>query len=114
MPTRLRLARWTSATATATWLAAAPMAALEPDVAPEAAPPEPIPEESFHPEPEPSDAEDAAAPAHYVVRAGDTLSGIAARELGSLQRWREIARINDLDRPEQLRVGQKLSLPQPE
>lgn len=96
--------RWMGVAA-AVWIAAGPTAALEPDVAPEATPPEPIPEESFHPEPEP------AGESRYVVRAGDTLSGIAARELGSAHRWREIARLNGLERPDRLRVGQELSLP---
>lgn len=33
-------------------------------------------------------------PRLYTVRAGDTLSRIAERELGNANRWREIATLN--------------------
>ncbi len=49
-------------------------------------------------------------PRHYVVRRGDTLSGIV-RRLGCSS-VREVARLNDLRRPRYaIRVGQRLTLP---
>jgi LysM repeat protein len=47
----------------------------------------------------------------YVVRAGDTLWKIASRELGDGNRWREIARLNNIVDPDALSVGQRLRLP---
>lgn len=48
----------------------------------------------------------------YVVKAGDTLSSIAAKKLGKAGRWREIAKLNGLRDPNSLRVGQRLRLPE--
>ncbi|MEM1167407.1 MAG: LysM peptidoglycan-binding domain-containing protein [Planctomycetota bacterium] len=52
-------------------------------------------------------------PARYVVKRGDTLSEIAAAQLGSAGRWREILDLNSdqLDEPEDLWVGMALRLP---
>jgi nucleoid-associated protein YgaU len=53
---------------------------------------------------------------HYVVRDGDTFYGIASRELGSGERWREIYELNRTTvggDPHQLKVGQELVLPKP-
>jgi nucleoid-associated protein YgaU len=50
----------------------------------------------------------------YVVRDGDTFYGIASRELGSGERWREIYELNRTavgGDPHQLKVGQELVLP---
>lgn len=47
----------------------------------------------------------------YVVRAGDTLFGIATRELGEPSRWMEIARANNITPPYPLRLGQTIDLP---
>ena len=47
----------------------------------------------------------------YTVRSGDTLSAIAQRELGSANRWPEIARLNNISNPERIEVGQVLQLP---
>ncbi len=47
----------------------------------------------------------------YVVRAGDTLSAIAARLLGSYKRWPEIAKLNGIRDPKTIHVGQRLRLP---
>lgn len=47
----------------------------------------------------------------YVVRQGDTLSKIAARELGNFRRWKDIADLNGLRDPNRIRVGQRLRLP---
>lgn len=43
-----------------------------------------------------------------VVRKGDTLSKIAARELGNANRWPEIAKLNGIRNPKSIRTGQKL------
>lgn len=50
-----------------------------------------------------------AAAAPYSVAAGDTLSGIASRNATT---WQELARLNGLRNPNQLRVGQRLTMPQ--
>jgi pyruvate/2-oxoglutarate dehydrogenase complex dihydrolipoamide acyltransferase (E2) component len=58
-------------------------------------------------------AKAAAAPAQhdtYVVQQGDTLSGIAQRELGSARLADELARLNGISDPTALRVGQVLKL----
>ena len=47
----------------------------------------------------------------YVVREGDWLSGVAARFLGDPDRYPELARLNGLADPDQLRHGQHLRLP---
>lgn len=47
----------------------------------------------------------------YIVQAGDTLSKIAARTLGSASKWRLLADINRLLNPDRLQVGQLLQIP---
>jgi LysM repeat protein len=49
----------------------------------------------------------------YVVRAGDTLSKIAKQTLGGAGRYKEILALNSgtLKSPEQLKIGQTLTLP---
>lgn len=47
----------------------------------------------------------------YVVKRGDTLSGIAERSYGSPAPWREIARANGIADPRVLVPGQVLTLP---
>jgi hypothetical protein len=47
----------------------------------------------------------------YTVRSGDTLSSIAAHQLGDASRWREIATLNNLRDPDSIKVGQVLRLP---
>lgn len=49
--------------------------------------------------------------AGYLVKSGDTLTSIAARVLGSVSRWQEIAGLNGIDDPLSLRVGQHLKMP---
>jgi nucleoid-associated protein YgaU len=53
------------------------------------------------------------APRVYVVRAGDTLSGIAQRQLGDAARWPEIFALNrgELADPHRIFPGQALALP---
>jgi nucleoid-associated protein YgaU len=47
----------------------------------------------------------------YVVKSGDTLYGIAARELGKGSRWKEIVKVNNLA-SETLKKGQTIILPE--
>jgi hypothetical protein len=47
----------------------------------------------------------------YVVRRGDTLSGIAAQEYGDPALWRPIAEENGMDNPLALQPGQMLVIP---
>lgn len=70
------------------------------------------PAAAFAPEPAPAAAAARDAAARAVrVREGDTLEKIARRELGAGGRWREIAALNGIEDPRQLRVGQLLQLP---
>lgn len=48
----------------------------------------------------------------YIVKAGDTLSSIAARKLGKASRWREIAKMNNIRDPNRIKIGQRLKLPE--
>jgi LysM repeat protein len=52
------------------------------------------------------------APAHYTVKAGDTLSGIARQEYGSTAAWPALWWVNrhKVHNPEMIRVGQRLTL----
>jgi nucleoid-associated protein YgaU len=47
----------------------------------------------------------------YIVKPGDTLWSIAQATYGDGARWRDIARLNLIDKPEQLRAGSVISLP---
>ena len=61
-----------------------------------------------------SDLEAAAVvPGVYVVKKGDTLSGIAAAELGDADRWPEIFTLNSavLTNPDLIVPGTVLVLP---
>ena len=61
-------------------------------------------------------AKPKAPPVIYVVKSGDTMSGIAKRELGSSARWPEIYRIAANRKligsdPGMIRPGQRLVMP---
>lgn len=60
------------------------------------------------PKPPAADPQPGAA---YVVKQGDTLSGLALRYLGRAGRWREIAALNPGIDPDRIRIGQSLVLP---
>ena len=47
----------------------------------------------------------------YTVRRGDTLSTIAAKQLGDYRQAGELAKLNGIRDPKNLRAGQKLKLP---
>lgn len=53
----------------------------------------------------------AANGGRYAIRNGDTLSGIAASQLGDAGRWNELVALNPGLDPERLRVGAVLVLP---
>jgi hypothetical protein len=52
------------------------------------------------------------APAHYTVKAGDTLSSIARHEYGSARAWPALWWVNrhKVHNPQMIRVGQRLTL----
>lgn len=50
-------------------------------------------------------------PKKYVVQAGDSLSKIAKEQLGDARRYPEIQKLNKIDNPNLIRVGQELLLP---
>lgn len=50
----------------------------------------------------------------YTVKAGDTLATIAEEQLGSQDRWQEIASANNIENPDRIFEGQTLTLPAPE
>jgi nucleoid-associated protein YgaU len=73
-------------------------------------PPTPV-----RPQPKVASAKPAEKPAavgrSYTVRAGDTLSQIAQRELGTQSRWRELVELNPGLDPAKLLVGTSIRLP---
>lgn len=48
---------------------------------------------------------------HYVVKKGDTLSGIAEKFYGEPGKWKQIAKANKITHPRSLKVGRKLTIP---
>ncbi|MBO4913985.1 MAG: LysM peptidoglycan-binding domain-containing protein [Oscillospiraceae bacterium] len=48
---------------------------------------------------------------YRVSRTGDSLWAIADREYGECERWREIARANDIDNPRMLSTGDTIAVP---
>lgn len=47
----------------------------------------------------------------YIVQYDDTLQKIAEKELGDINRWYEIAQLNNIQSPYQLSIGQTIKLP---
>jgi LysM repeat protein len=47
----------------------------------------------------------------YIVRRGDTLSGIAATEYGDAALWPRIARYNNINNPRTIKPGKTLKIP---
>jgi nucleoid-associated protein YgaU len=62
---------------------------------------------------EPREGEVAAADQfrNYTVREGDTLYRIAARELGSANRWKELLSSNDFKESQVLKPGMQIKIP---
>ena len=50
----------------------------------------------------------------HVLTAGDTLAGVAYAEYGDPARWRDVARVNEIDDPMRLAPGTRLLLPSPD
>jgi LysM repeat protein len=50
-------------------------------------------------------------PKTYTVKKGDTLSKIAASQLGKSSRWQEIANLNGIRDPNKINIGQVLKMP---
>ena len=58
-----------------------------------------------------TDTDFSGESSQYTVQEGDTLASIAEEHLGSADQWQIIARANDISNPDQLEVGQKLTIP---
>jgi nucleoid-associated protein YgaU len=52
-----------------------------------------------------------SSPILYIVKEGDTLTSIAARELGDWRLWIDIADTNGLRDPDFLTIGQQVRMP---
>jgi hypothetical protein len=61
--------------------------------------------------PPPAATADAAPPARYVTKPGDTLIGLADRALVSQDAWRPVARINGIADPHRMPVDKTLVIP---
>lgn len=94
-----------------------------PSPTPEPATPEETPESTSSPAPEqtseptPSPTPELTAtptpePVSYTVRRGDTLIGICMSRYGSDQRVAEICSLNNISNPDDIKVGEKILLPQ--
>ena len=83
-------------------------AAAEPTAEPT---PEPTPEITPAPTPEPTPVP-TPAPASYTIQKGDTLIGICMTKYGSDERVAEICALNHISNPDDIKIGQKILLPQ--
>jgi len=57
------------------------------------------------------DIEVKAGSQMYIVQAGDSLSKIAKHFYGDAQQYNKIAKANDIDNPDLIKVGQELEIP---
>lgn len=51
-----------------------------------------------------------SVPKTYIVKQGDTLWSICKKELGNGDKWRDVAKLNNIKNPDLIQVGQKLRL----
>lgn len=58
-----------------------------------------------------TDSDFSGEGSQYTVQEGDTLASIAEEHLGSADQWQLIAQANDISNPDQLEVGQTLTIP---
>jgi LysM repeat protein len=72
---------------------------------------EPMGADSAEPLAEGEQDAEVAGEGEYVVKEGDTLAEIAEEHLGSQDKWIIIARANDLEDPDSIHVGQRLTIP---
>ena len=63
------------------------------------------------PVPDPGSIPAPTVPRTYVVRSGDTLSGIARRFYGDAKRWPEIQKANGITNPNLVHIGDRLTIP---
>ena len=56
-------------------------------------------------------AADAAQPATYTIKRGDTLIGISLRNYGSNGKVAEICSLNGITDPDDIKIGQEILLP---
>ena len=87
---------------------AEPTAEPTPEPTPEITP-TPIPEPQPTPEPTPVPT---PAPVSYTIQKGDTLIGICTAKYGSDKRVAEICALNHISNPDDIKIGQKILLPQ--
>lgn len=85
-------------------------AELTPTPTPEPTP-TPTPEPTPTPTPEPTPTP-TPEPVSYTIKRGDTLIGICIRQYGSDQRVAEICALNNISNPDDIKIGQKILLPQ--
>lgn len=71
----------------------------------------PTPEPTVEPTPNPT-PDPTAAPVSYVVQEGDTLSAICWKLYGSDKMMKQVCEMNDIDNPDDIKVGEKILLPQ--
>jgi nucleoid-associated protein YgaU len=69
------------------------------------------PAATYQPVATPNQSQDQGPGGVHVVQRGETLWSIAVRYYGDGQRWRDIARVNDLADGNRLAAGQRLRLP---
>ncbi|MHC4715686.1 MAG: LysM peptidoglycan-binding domain-containing protein [Planctomycetota bacterium] len=96
-------------------LSPAPTAGIEAPAPAPAAATEPLPEiVSSDPEPAPELMAPPAPPAprSHTIRKGDTLWSLAVLYLGDGQRWQDIASLNPGVKPQAMRIGTKLLIPE--
>lgn len=91
-------------------------ATTAPEVTPEPTP-QPTPEITPAPTQEPEPTPEATpvptpAPASYTIQKGDTLIGICMTKYGSDERVAEICALNHISNPDDIKIGQKILLPQ--
>lgn len=86
-----------------------------PEVAPTPEPtPEPTPKPTPEATPEPASEpapEAASEPTSYVIKRGDTLIGICMLFYGSEEKMQEVCSLNEINNPDDIKVGQKILLP---
>lgn len=58
-----------------------------------------------------SPTESAATAASYTIKRGDTLIGISLQRYGTDKRVAEICSLNDIENPDDIKIGQKIFLP---
>lgn len=84
-------------------------AAINPDESVDASDPVPEPTPAPTPEPTPTPTPE---PVSYTVQRGDTLIGICLSRYGSDARVAEICSLNNIVNPDDIKVGEKILLPQ--